>query len=370
MARQLRRWIGAALLVCAVVGYVYLPPRASPLFARRYPLLGPTPYRLRVQQLADDWRTTALELRLLRYRERLRPELGRRTARDVPGPALLFDWPDAPDSVRLQVGASLDAEWKRLGLGVSKVSVGIVVAPASQPAPGLPREETATTAYLLPDSTDRSTCIVFQQYTRIARQRPGLGLCAYYAAFGNPGREIGRWLAARDYDLTILPAWNRARIPGAGVWLLERDQPWFWWQVYRYPPAGVACLAGRREGCRSAVMGGRPAHDPPHLVVIDPRWWRRPPALAGGERYLADVVRSVGRERFQRFWSSELPADTALAEALRLPVGEWTRRWQAAFVPPIPLGPTPATGSALLGLLLAAAAIGIVLHTVSRREVR
>ncbi|HEY6059174.1 MAG TPA: hypothetical protein VIV10_01200, partial [Gemmatimonadales bacterium] len=180
-----------------------------------------------------------------------------------------------------------------------------------------------------------------------------------------------RWLAARDYDLAILPLWSRARTRGWGDRLLERDQPWFWWQVYRYQPAGVACLAGRREGCRSAVMGGPPpGHDPSRLVVTDPRWWQRPPALAGGERYLADVVRSVGRERFRRFWSSELPADTALADALRLPVGEWTRRWQADFVPPIPLGPAPAASSALLGFLLAAMAIGIVLRTVSRREVR
>lgn len=371
MARQLSWWIGAVLLVCAVVGFAYLPPRATPFFARRFQVLGPTPYRLRVQALADDWRSTALELRLLQYREQLRPELERRTAHDVPGPALLFDWPDAPDSVRHPFGTYLDAEWRRLGLGVSKVSVGIVIAPASQPDPGHPREETVTTAYLLPDSTDRSTCIVFQEYARIARQRPGLGLCAYYAAFGNPGREIGRWLAARDYDLAILPLWSRARTPGSGQRLLERDQPWFWWQVYRHQPAGVACLAGRREGCRSAVMGGpQPGHDPSHLVLIDRRWWRRPPALAGGERYLADVVRSVGHERFLRFWNSELPADSALAEALRMPVGDWTRRWQADFVPQIQLGPAPAAGSALLGLLLAAAAMGIVLRTVPRREVR
>lgn len=371
MARHLRWWIGAALLVCAVVGFAYLPPRATPLFARRYQILGPTPYRLRVQELADAWRSTALELRLLMYRERLRPELERRRTHDVPGPALLMDWPDAPDSVRHRITAHLDAEWRRLGLGISKVSIGIVVASAPQPDPGKPREATMVTAYMLPDSTDRSTCIVFQEFIRVARQLPGLGLCAYYAAFGNPGREIERWLAGRDYDLAISPQWGRTRT-GSGVeGLLERVQPWYWWRVYQHQADGVACLAGRPDRCRSAVLSvPYPGADPPHIVTVDRRWWRRPPALAGGEHYLADVVRSVGRERFLRFWNSELPADTALAEALRLPVGEWTRRWQADLVPPIPLGPAPAAGAVLLGLLLAAVAVGIVLRTVARREVR
>jgi hypothetical protein len=372
MARQLRWWIGAALLVCAVVGFAYLPPRATPLFARRYQVLGPTPYRLRVQQLADAWRSAALELRLLQYRERLRPELERRRTHDVPGPAVLMDWTDASDSLRRVVAATLDAEWIRLGLGASKVSVGVVLALDRATVDSEPSQDRMRTAYLLPDSTDRWTCIVLQTSTSVTRW-PGelnLGPCAFYAAFGAPGREIGRWLRGRRFDLALIPQWAPGVLSGRYDFLVpQRRQPWFWGQVYSYSPDGVACLAGRPQRCQDAVLGSVEAPGSATPVVTTAKWWQRQ-ALVAGHRYLAHVARSVGSERFLRFWNSELPVDTALAEALRKPVGEWTRRWQAELVPPIQLGPAPGAGSALLGLLLAAVAVGIVLRTVVRREVR
>jgi hypothetical protein len=367
-------WIGSALLVCAAVAFAYLPPRAEPVFARRYREEPVPPYRYRVQELADAWRSTALELRLRQYRERLRPELERRKALDLAGPALLMDWPNASDSLRGVVAGKIEAEWRYLGLGVSKVSVGVVLAQDRMAAdPDEPSLQGNLTAYLLPDSTDRTTCVVLQTSTSVRWLRGGvnLGPCAFYAAFGAPGREIGGWLGARDFELAISPLWERRRASDESEWLLARGKPWFWWQVYRYEANGVACLAGRAERCRLAVIDPRhPGGELPHLVTLFQRGPLRPPALAGGTHYLADVVRSVGRERFQHFWNSELPVDTALAEALRLPVGEWTRRWQAGLVPPIQLGAAPSAGSAILGVLLALAALGIVLRTAARREVR
>lgn len=373
MAR-VRWWIGSALLVCAAVGFVYLPPRAAPVFARRYTVDPLPPYRYRVQELGDAWRSAALELRLLQYRERLRPELERRAALDLAGPALLMDWPTASDSLRGVVAGTLEAEWRNLGLGVSKISVGVVLAQHRVTAdPDEPSLQGNLTAYLLPDSTDRTTCVVLQTATSIRRLRGEvpLGPCAFYAAFGAPGREIGGWLGARNFELAISPPWERRRGADESEWLLAGGKPWFWWQVYRYEANGVACLAGRAERCRLAVIDPRqPAGEPPHLVTLRQRGPVRPPALAGGSHYLADVFRSVGPERFQRFWNSELPVDTALADALRMPVGEWTRQWQARLVPPIRLGAAPSAGSAILSVLLALAALGIVLRTAARREVR
>lgn len=377
MARQLRWWIGGALLLCAAVGFAYLPPRAAPVFARRYREEPLPPYRYRVQELSDAWRSTALELRLLQYREELRPELERRRALDSAGPAVMLDWPDVPDSVRRRVETRLDNAWKELRLGISKISVGIVVAVKRQADPTTPGEPSVQTAYLLPDSTDRSTCIVYQTFTRAwanwatfadasKRLLANLGPCAFYAAFGAPGREIERWLSARNFDLAIAPVWTRpARLSGTDAYFLSNigNNARFW-----LLPVAVACVAGRAEGCRAAALESPPmSRDASRVVTLDQRW--RPPALAGAGHYLADVVRSVGRERFQRFWNSELPVDTALAEALRLPVGEWTKRWQAQLVPPIQLGAAPSAGAALLGVLLALAAVGLVLRTVARREV-
>jgi hypothetical protein len=376
MARQLRWWIGGALLLCAAVGFAYLPPRAAPVFARRYREEPLPPYRYRVQELSDAWRSTALELRLLQYREELRPELERRRALDISGPSVLLDWPDVPDSVRRRVETYLDNDWKELRLGVSKISVGIVIAVNRQADPTIPGAPSAQTAYLLPDSTDRSTCIVYQTFTSAwvtwatsadgsRRFLANLGPCAFYAAFGAPGREIERWLSARDFDLAIAPLWTRqAQVEGWPGASFIRHNARFW-----LPPDGVACLAGRAERCRSAALEAPPtSRDASRVVTLNQRW--RPPALAGGTHYLADVIRSVGRERFQRFWNSELPADTALAEVLRMPAGEWTRRWQAGLIPPIQLGAAPTAGSALLGVLLALVAVGLVLRTVAHREVR
>jgi hypothetical protein len=92
VARAVGWWVTAALVACVGVGIVYLPPRSEPLRRARFQRLDPpTPYQLRAQELAASWRTTALELQLLAYRERLRPEMIRRRGLEVAGPALLFE---------------------------------------------------------------------------------------------------------------------------------------------------------------------------------------------------------------------------------------------------------------------------------------
>jgi hypothetical protein len=390
MARELK-WIAAAGLCCLALGLVYLPPKTSPLFGRRFrELPPPTSYRLRVQELAAAWRDVEIERRLLEYRERLRPELARRRALEIPGPAVIVDWPDAgSEDLRRYVATALDSAWGRLGLGVTKISVGVVASfgatTPDQLRPSLPR---TMTVYLLPDSSDRSTCLVFMQgyywargLQALPRSAPHdarfeaflqnvLGPCAYYAAFGAPGREIWRWLGARRFDLALYPRWGRAPGDSANSDLVTaRHQPWYWYEVYQYPPEAIGCLAGRPAACEAAVLAGAGGTEAPARIVSTERWWWRQ-ALFGADYYLADAVRTLGHERFRRLWGSELPVDSALAEAFRKPVGEWTRDWQAGVAPPIRLGPATSLGSTLLGLLLAAAALALVARTVSRREVR
>jgi hypothetical protein len=98
--------------------------------------------------------------------------------------------------------------------------------------------------------------------------------------------------------------------------------------------------------------------------------WRTPPSPAGADHYFADLVDDIGPERFGRFWNSELPVDTALATAMRMPVGEWTRRWQAKLVPPIRLGPVAPPSAIALATLLGVAAVLLVMLTATRRQVR
>ena len=391
MARELRWWIAIPLLASAVLAFAYLPPRATPLWQSRgfRVLERPTPYRLRVQELADEWRSVTLERQLLEYRERLRPEIERRRALEVPGPALLFDGTtQVSDSARGLVRAILDASWARMGIGFSKISVGVVLRVGGPPAPDLPSRSEAISGYLLPDSSDRSTCLVLlpARYwgTRLLGQEMpqpsrdfeaflhgGLGPCAFYAAFGSPGGDIRRWLGARDFDLAITP-WGRNRRDSRYTFLSEgldpRLDPWFWFQLYSYPPAAVACMAGRTDACRASVLQATSTGPVPR-VLETARWWQHQ-SLASSDRYLADVVEAIGQERFRVFWSSEQPVDTALAAALRAPVGTWTRDWQRTFVPPLRVGPSAPLPAAGLGLLLGAVALGLVVATVPRREVR
>jgi hypothetical protein len=245
----------------------------------------------------------------------------------------------------------------------------------------------AANAFLLPDSTNRATCLAYVPIIYWGRPgvlrrthpapskelaellRNGLGTCAYFAAFGTPGDDIGRWLTSRHYELALYP-WG-LRVPPestrAGT-LLDADKPWFWSFVYRYQPGAVECMAGRADACRRIALA-RGSGDPVPVVSAEQQWWK-PPSPAGADRYFADLIDDIGPERFGRFWNSELPADTALATAMRKPVGEWTRRWQATLVPPIRLGPMAPPSATVLATLLGVAAVVLVMLTATRRQVR
>jgi AcrR family transcriptional regulator len=107
----------------------------------------------------------------------------------------------------------------------------------------------------------------------------------------------------------------------------------------------------------------------PQVVRIERRWWRTQHLLPG-ERYLSDVARAIGRDRFLSFWTSPLPVDTALAAALKQPVGEWTEQWERRFVPRIRLGAAAPLDATALALVLAAVAVALVALRASRRQVR
>jgi len=91
--------------------------------------------------------------------------------------------------------------------------------------------------------------------------------------------------------------------------------------------------------------------------------------VLNSDRYLADVAREVGHERFLRFWNSPDPVDTALATALKMPVGEWTERWQRRFVPRLPLGPAAPLSATVIGLVLGGAAVIAIALGAKHRQV-
>jgi hypothetical protein len=392
----LKGWIAVTLGGCAVIALAYVPPRGATSRPRSFTAQVPelTRARLRVQALADAWRDTDGAARLLEDRQRVREILASQEDGHYGRPTIIVRGAeDSPAAVRY-IEAALDTAWEALGLGETKVRVAVVVELARQrnvadrPTP----EERA--AYLAPDSTDRTTCIALlpagPYWTRFllgkrgARDagsggfpqwlQAGLGPCAFYAAYGTPGKPVRRWLAARNWDLALyLGSRGIAGERFTSLDLLgDPRYPWYWDNVYTFSPATVACLAGRSSGCRTAVLEGSDSVAPgagPQIVRSERRWWRAQ-RLLPGELYLSDVARDVGRERFQGFWASSLPVDTALAAALKQPIGEWTEQWERRFIAPIHLGAAAPLGAAAVALLFGSVGVLAVMLTASLRQVR
>ena len=393
MARELRWWLAAVLLACGAVALAYLPPRGAGRKSRwRDEPFAQTPARLRAQALAFQWRGANMALRLPEYRKRLEPEFLRRRERDEPGPALLLEAPDSlPAFARERLRATLDTVSRQLGLGVTKVSVGLVVdlrRYVSAKAGETPSQDVESPAYLFPDSSDRTTCVglipAWRWTGTLAAQPPvrsqevkdwlrtGLGPCAFYAVYGAPGKGVQHWLAKRGYDLARVPLLDRERLERPQYSFVMYQERWQWGTVYRFPITAIGCLAGRTLSCRAGVLSGAEAATDdslPRFLESEPRRWWWGQRVLYSDRYLADVAREVGHDRFLRFWNSPDPVDTALATALKMPVGEWTERWQRRFVPRLPLGPAAPLGATVIGLLLGGAAVAVVSLGAKRRQV-
>ncbi len=392
---SVKRWVLVGLAGCAALALAYLPPRGATArdgsFFRAQVPWG-TPARHRAQALADEWRSADASLRLLRARRELQGVL--RETKAGTSLVVVSESADVAIATPPIVDSAFHVAWRQLDLGETKVRVAVIIHLAvTGPVRDRPTIEGGIAAYLAPDSTDRTTCIavlpagiywtrVFRGAT-VSRRLPfdalvqtlktGLGPCAFYARYGAPGKSVRGWLVARGWDLAMtLDVGARRPYRNSLIEMAEPRYPWYWEAVYSLPPTAVACLASRVDGCRAAVLAGAnddPAIPVPDIVRIDRRWGRVP-RLLEGQRFLGDVARAVGRDRFLSFWTSALPVDTALAATLKRPVGEWTAEWQRDFVRPIRLGPTPPLGAVTIALGIATLALALVALSATRRQVQ
>jgi len=387
MARGLIPWVGAAVLACVVIAFVYLQPNGSPpagasFGSTPFARLGPvTAERARARTLAAEWQAVELQLRFADARRRLEPEFTRRRERELPSVALVVDGPDSVlPGAQPRLMAMLDSAWRELGLGTTKIAVGMVVDLWPGGRPGTRGMPFSSGAFLFPDSTDRSTClasVALPNYSRNTTERlrshlkASLGPCTWYARFGTPGARVRRWLGARSYDLALSSEWDTGR---HAYWLTqwlrgENGRGWDWPAVYGFAPRTVGCLASRPAACMDAVRDGDGGGADGRLLVPASLWDVNRVRLVGGDRYLADVLRATGDDRFLDFWNTTLPIDTALAVALKAPVGDWTVRWQRELVPTLPLTPVLRPHELLPGLLLIGLAVALTVLLVRRREV-
>ena len=386
MARHVKLWILGTIVACVIAAAGTIPFRGTrasrdeaTIFTQQPEA---TPARRYARAIADEWRAAQMARRLAEARLAIRQ-------RDFDRPVLMMASADSEHAtLQARIRASLDSAWQSLGLAETKISVALVIDPIDGSDAVLPQEESWAPSYLLPDSANRTLCLIrLSENTgwRRAILRPSfardnwlqqwlkanLGPCAFLAAYGMPGRSVRAWLGNRGFDLALAPAWNDSTPPSSSILGFYRG--WWWPFVYHQSFPAVACLARRVAGCREAVLEGasddRPRANRTPVVMTDRRYWRRQ-RLIGGSTYLADVARQVGRDRFLEFWNSPLSVDSALSRALRQPVGEWTAQWQTRFTPPIRLGSSAPAAASLLAVILAIIAIASTAVTARKRQVR
>lgn len=390
MARGVSGWSGGVLLgVVLVIGYVALTParlrRGSPPDAG-----GRSRTERDAAQAAHDLAVAEQGLELLRLRQQVAEESGRATAGDSSSLTVLVAANERLDTARAAAfREALDTAWRALGLGVTKVDVGVVLVDRGlarrwQQALGI-RTGAPSALYVLPDSLAPTTCVAIvvappgtgrPQPAYLASLAPDwLGPCAFLARFGTPGARVGRWLRARSYDVAARPDWGAATVAlRRDTWseMAPRD-PWYWTAIYFMPHTAISCLAGRPAGCRDALRMGDEAgklRDDALVVQSDLRWRLDRQGLVGAPHLLSAVLQAAGPRRFAEFWQTDLPVDSALTIALARPVGEWTAEWERGHASRPHLGPAPQAKELLLSAALVLCSLGALARGVRRREVR
>jgi hypothetical protein len=385
VALTLRNWAFFAVVGCAVAVIAFWPtPIKHPDF-----LLFET--RSATEIIHRAIRQTESALTVLERRDGVLASLKKEPP--LPGgPRIKFDLALAPAAQRALTNG-LDAVATGLRPYASDVRTMLVFT--SDPN----RREVSASWYLLPDATDGRTCLVLQfldentrQFLNTAgdmrldelqsRMSRQLGPCAFYTAFGKPGAGVERWLREYNYVYAWSTDWQIPNVPldlaedlsdaSLSDLLQHLVRPAETWGGQ--PLSVRACAHGNQTQCRTV------------LSLSDRYWGTIPPlgtryAVARGwynwgdsrervmQTFLADLVQFTGRDRFERFWRSPLPRDSAFATTIGMSIEEYTHRWLQGKFPAVHYGPYVAVGSILLGLVLLAAMVSVTGLYASRRQV-
>jgi len=384
MARSVTRWVVAGLLACCAVAVALLPPRESGV---RYSMsLGYIePARLNRERLRFE--DAIARLRLLRLRDSL-PGRSDSKALDPRGRLRVIADPGIPARVVDVVALLSEQSWDRSEPHDSAISVVVAaLIDTAGEVEGFRREVPwgMRSAYLVPTAEDEPRCVRVVDFGwseleaiadgqspvvgawRMASLRRGIGSCAYYAAFGVPGKDIARWLVAWHYLPIANADWTGSEPEERYAWLHASQQLGRLW----FHADFMGCAAGDLSRCGLALWKA-PGQDrwPARLagldapgVVYSGRSWSYGYRYGDGlgpaaAEYLGDMVGRFGRERFQRFWTSDAPFEEAFREAMGVPLDEWTMEWARTYVgAPRTAGHVP-WGSAVLSLALAAVVVG------------
>ncbi len=213
------------------------------------------------------------------------------------------------------------------------------------------------------------------------------GPCLYYRAFGMPGPQVDAWLRTRGWSFAEGGSWSQGsseanfaddrrwlnNMPLQAILGMKTSVPF----LYGMSINGVRCVAARVDACDRALLE-KDRFGPVLLngtVLNHPfRSWSWDGWNSRGLGWrewmlLADMVRTVGRDRFGRFWTSDKAVPAAFESATGEPVGEWTTRWAVSQYGVLPgMGPGLSRTGGAMTVVLILLALLITLRAGARRQ--
>ena len=337
MAYLIRRAPWAMVLGALAILAAYLPPQTPPPPDayrggwQNYP----TPEGRLATRLGDAYHRAARKVYLIRLRDSLMGVIAAR--RPAPGIVAAL----APRR-NLEGVARATAEAARPPVAELSPDVRAVFALVTTS----PRAWSPGDDFFLPGATDGHTCVatrgIFESAGYLPRPTETLGPCGFFAAFGLPGRQIGRWLESRDYDFAREADWRvRPRPPepperhGAMFWIevalsrvgfVNRPDlvPAYFDSPYGLPLSATGCAAGREDACRHFFFTDSGNRTSPIPNVVE-----RVCYFCFQQRgfMLAALVQEQGPDRFQRFWQSPLAPEEAFDSTFTVPFTQWGPAW-------------------------------------------
>jgi hypothetical protein len=409
------RWMMIAVASCAVI-WIGLLRGMSPV-DRPATQTQPAWFILRLgdttiseRRLANLVARTNERRRMLELRDSALANASASPKTSAAGLTVVVD-PRFSPALRETLVSELEQQWAALGL-TSRVPTLVALVTDTIRAPhGLPRQirlagglpiETFTpssatggrclsVAHIAaaPESDNPIVHLVLKNATTKETTQALLGACALINAFGAPGPYVERWMEDTHWQLARLPGWNTAAQPqprvaqGNSANLVDGlsstvDASW---QLRRtIAPGGIACLAGKLGACERAFFEGRT--DPSdtawtaHVISSSGTsatgfFFPIGPSTLGPDdgTIVSEMVRTLGKDRFAKFWTSSEPVHDAFATAGGGDLDAFARSWAQRMYGTTTVGPTLSSLGLSTGTVVVLLTFGLAVMAERRRRV-
>jgi hypothetical protein len=256
------------------------------------------------------------------------------------------------------------------------------------------------TDYVLPQATENRCAVILRigkapkfdwmnthvfQSEQAAQQL--LGPCAFYRAFGLPGKEVDLWLRRRGWAFAGDGSWSEATSSlslAESLWPTAPNMIKFDTPLTEIGVDGSHCAMQQSAACERIVFGldtarrsrfaflGQDVLRAPYAPLGEGRlrWYSFGKPLGVRQQFLlADMVRTLGRDRFAKFWTSDDAPTVAFQAASGQSLTEWTSHWLAdQYGPPPPNGPVPSVWIMTVSVVLIGIGIFAGIRVNSARQ--